>query len=263
MIDKKLADDITEVGANALGGSVGALAGTAIAGPPGAVAGAIIGSVVEKVFSKVGKDINDRVLSPNEDQRVESVLKLASDEIEKKLNKGETFRNDDFFSEGDCRSTAEELLEGTLLAAQREYEERKLPYLGKLYANIAFDKTISRPMANQLIKMATDLSYRQLVILSSIGLFQLNPNAPIKRKDMLGHIEGYDKISIATDIYELYHRGLVHSSSVIMDVAGINPSLLELQGNGALLFNLMELANMEMNFEFPDVYNFLVDTTGK
>ena len=55
-------------------------------------------------------------------------------------------------------------MEGIFFAAQRENEERKLPYLANLYANICFDDAISRPMANQLIKIAASISFRQLAI---------------------------------------------------------------------------------------------------
>ena len=41
-------------------------------------------------------------------------------------------RNDNFFKNIDEYSSAEEILEGTLLVAQKEYEERKLQYIANL-----------------------------------------------------------------------------------------------------------------------------------
>ena len=57
-------------------------------------------------------------------------------------------------------------------------------------------------------------------------------------------IRGYEKISIASEIFDLYRRSLVFSESVILDTSGFTPSLLKLAGNGALLHNLMELSAM-------------------
>ena len=54
-------------------------------------------------------------------------------------------------------------------------------------------------------------------------------------------------MSIATDIPTLYHKTLVHSSSVILDAANINPALLSLVGHGELLFRLMELEITEID----------------
>ena len=48
------------------------------------------------------------------------------------------------------RSFADEIIEGVLLAAQREYQEKKLPLYGNLLTNIAFRSDIDRVTANRL-----------------------------------------------------------------------------------------------------------------
>ena len=53
-----------------------------------------------------------------------------------------------------------------MLVAQKEYEERKLQYIANLYANIAFDDSISCEMADKLLKISSELTYRQLIILA-------------------------------------------------------------------------------------------------
>ena len=67
-------------------------------------------------------------------------------------------------------------------------------------------------------------------------------------------------VAIASDIVSLYHRTLVHSSSVILDAANINPSLLTLVGKGVLLFYLMELDKTEKDDIEVDIMQFLTNT---
>ena len=46
--------------------------------------------------------------------------------------------------------TQRKSLESTLLKSQRESEEKKLPYMAHLLANLAFDREISAEMAHQM-----------------------------------------------------------------------------------------------------------------
>ena len=62
-----------------------------------------------------------------------------------------------------------EIIEGMLLLAQKENEERKLPYIANFVANINFDEMVSRSMANYFLKLMSQITYRQIVILSIIG----------------------------------------------------------------------------------------------
>jgi hypothetical protein len=67
------------------------------------------------------------------------------------------------------RSSAEELLEGVILAAQRESQERKVRFYGYLYSNLVFDPTVDRAHGNYLIRLLDRLSYRQVCLLAEIG----------------------------------------------------------------------------------------------
>ena len=78
-----------------------------------------------------------------------------------------------------------------------------------------------------------------------------------RRNDDSGFVRGLTNVSIASDITTLYHKTLVHSSSVIFDAANINPALLSLVGNGALLFKLMELERTEIDDSEKDILGFL------
>lgn len=261
MADKeKMIDSIADYGGAAAGAAVGAGIGTLVAGPFGAIGGALAGTVVERIFSKIGSDIKERMLSKSESKKIGSVITMASEKIRVKIKSGKQLRNDDFFDEKiDDRSPAEEILEATLFAAQREYEERKLPYLANLYTNINFDPSIKRGMANQLIKLAESLSYRQLVMMRVIGAYQTKTiqNAPPLRGKRDGVIQGYQNISIASELLELYRNNLIFSKSVIFSVADIIPAELNISGNGALIYNLMELPQMEFDDTAKEIITFL------
>lgn len=261
-------DSAFEIGADALGELVGAGVGGVVGGPVGAVGGAILGSVMSHTLIDVKEEFLGRLLSSKEQQRVVAVADMTKSVIERNLGQGKIPRNDGFF-EGSVneRSAAEEIFEGTLIAAQREYEERKLQILANLNANIAFDESITLGIANRLIKLATELTYQEILVLRILGLLEglermgLYPgDGGIRKKKAYEGVSGIANIAVASDIFSLYRRSLVYSKSAILDAAGINPSELQIAGYGALLFNLMELGNMlYKESDAAIIYEFLVD----
>lgn len=255
---------IIEGGAAIVGSGIGAAAGTALGGPMGTVAGAAAGSAigtgVEKIISFVSTEMLSRRLSKMEEKRTEVTIDLLREKISQNLSSGEQYRSDDFFDKKDnVESPAEELLEGTILSVQREYQEKKLPYVSNFYANLVFAERISPEEANQLLKIIDSLSYRQLVILKVIALYTIDESKLPKRITSFNDgIQGYDNISIATEIYDLYRKGLVFSNNIILDVAGINPSALSINGCGAELFNLMELGKLSEPITEGRIVAFLI-----
>ena len=152
----------------------------------------------------------------------------------------------------------EEIVEGIMFSAQREHEEKKLKYYGNLVANIAFDKTISREQANQLINISKRLTYRQIKL---INLFVINQQLPIKilkKEDYTkGGVSGYTLISVLQDTLELYNIGLVGGNgSVILEMPYIVPADIRVHGMGAILYNLMELSKMPYT-ELQDLIDVL------
>jgi len=53
-----------------------------------------------------------------------------------------------------------------VLAAQREYQEKKVPFYGCFFANLAFRSDVSRAQGNMLLRIADQMSYRQLCLLA-------------------------------------------------------------------------------------------------
>ena len=263
---KELIENGADYVGSAASAGVGAAIGGALAGMPGIVLGSLAGTAVEKAFQAIGAEISSRALSQSETRKVETVYTLAKEFIAENLNNNKKLREDDFFDEKiNGRSSAEEILEGTLQVAQREYEERKLKCLAKLYANIAFSTDITAPTASYLIKLAEKMTYRQIIILHCVAIAKYSPIPIPLRKEAYKSVSGLTNVAIASEIFDLYRSSVLMSSAVILDSAGINPSTLSIGGYGAHLFNLMELNNISDDSDTlamrADIFAFLMGTT--
>jgi hypothetical protein len=150
--------------------AVGGAAGFATGGPVGSAVGAGAPLGV-RAFIRVAEEFRERVLGHREAYRVVSVVRLAKIKYEQNIANGARLRDDDFFLQDEAtgRSSADEIVEGTLLTAQREHEERKIPYYANLIANLPFEQAIDRYTANLLLRTAQELSYRQLCLLALVA----------------------------------------------------------------------------------------------
>lgn len=107
------------------------------------------------------------LLSNREQVRIGAVYSYIIVQISEQIKQGKAIRSDDFFNHDvNGNSSADEVLEGILLAAQKEYEEKKLIYYSNMMANFAFDPYVSKSLANNLIKVGQQLSYTQLCLLN-------------------------------------------------------------------------------------------------
>ncbi|MGN9867251.1 hypothetical protein [Bacillus swezeyi] len=247
-IANKMIEFLIESGAELTGASTGAIIGTAVVGPAGTILGAMGGLVAEKVFTKLGAEVKERILSERESKKIGATSTYAIEKIRENLSSGKVLRKDDFFNvDQSNRSDADEIFEGVIFSSQREHEEKKLKYYGNLVANIAFDKTISKEQANQLIKLSTELTYRQLCILR---LIVQKDSLPLRKNDYRGAgISDLHLISLLNEIHDLYNRSLINGGDgVQLQIVDVNPSKLGIQGMGVLLYNLMELWTIETGY---------------
>lgn len=231
-----------------IGGSVfGAAIGLMVEGPSGAVAAAVGAPVASRMLRDGALEFMDRTLSYRERMRVASVVALAAERIDKKLKQGFEPRHDGFFDgEPGNRSAAEEIAEGVLIAGQREHEEKKLPYLANLLANIAFHAEIDRAYANLLVSLSEQLSYRQLCLLA---LFKDKDRYSLRRDDYRATSTfSIRLVAVLQEVTDLESRGLLNASGVaILDLAGVNPAEMDVQGVGIDVCTLMELWQIEEN----------------
>ena len=228
--------------------------GLLLAGPPGAAIGGAVGAVVSMSLKKLGNEISNRLLGPREETRVGYVLASGAAQIRTRIEAGEILRTVGFFdTKQTIRSDAEEVAESVLLKSQREPEEKKLPYLANLLANVAFDIQISAKLAHQITKTAELLTYNQLCILR---LATLKAHFRLRTKDYRG--QGSFSKELYSPLYEcldLYHRGLINfGGEVAFGPTDVNPGSMTVQGLGADIYNLMRLSEIP----FDDVKKLAV-----
>lgn len=146
----------------AIAGNVAGVGVTLSSGDPflGAAAGAAI--------QQAGGEVAARLLGPREEARVGAAMLYAADRLKMLVEEGASIRTDGFFADDVDRSDGSEVVEGVLLAAQRDHEEKKLRFYGNLLAAIAVTPDIDVGFANLLIRYAEVLSYRQLCLLALI-----------------------------------------------------------------------------------------------
>tara|TARA_R110000744_G_scaffold160863_1_gene277202 strand:+ start:109 stop:900 length:792 start_codon:yes stop_codon:yes gene_type:complete len=232
---------IIEKGAEIGGSLSSAVISLAVAAPLGAIVGAIAGPLISSAFSYVGNEISDKFLSPRESSRIGATYSLAYDNINRKIEKGETIRDDDFFTSSDGeRSSAETLLEGALLSVRNEYEEKKIKYYANFISNLNFDKTISYEKGNVLLKIIEQLSYRQLITIAyfrKIGLLDTNNwSISFQNKESLNSYNDF-----YYEIMELYNIKLLKEKEGISMMV----RTLKLSSFGEIMFNLLELDKIE------------------
>jgi hypothetical protein len=233
------------LGSNLTGGIGGAATGLLVAGPVGAIIGGAAGTILGHVLKNIGDDYAVRFLSPSEQMRIGGVIIYTMNKVEENLKKGMKLREDDFFREKPGnRSSAKEIAEGILFAAQREYEEKKIRFYGNLLANLGFT-TLTRAQANLCLRTGERLSYRQLVLLAIFGQhskFQLRQKNYHEQTEMQ-----LQTSSILHDIADLERQNLITQVNAVLGITDINPGKMRLEGGlGRTLFHLMELFTIDV-----------------
>ncbi len=241
--DERLREWIIK-GAELMGGGASAVVGAmtgSLLGPAGAAVGGVLGVAATMGFKKIAHDVSLRLFSPREQARVSSVYVLAAAEIVERRQSGEKVRDDGFFDTGDLgRSDAEEVWESTLLKSQREPEEKKLPYMAHLLANVAFDTEISAAMAHQMIKIAESMTYRQLCILQ---LSASKERFRLRQRSYDGQ-ESFPKnlYQLLYEYYDLSNQGLINfGNTLAASLLDVNPGAATPQALGVDIYYQMRL----------------------
>jgi hypothetical protein len=227
----------------AAGAAIGSVAGT-----PGAIVGAISGTVLEEI----GADVASRLLSPREERRVGAVILAASAAyVHNQEFRGQTPRDDGFLDGGNANGA--EFVEGVMLAAKDSYEERKVPYLGNLLANIAFNPGMDLGTANTALRLGENASWLELVVL---GVFADEDTYPMPRHELPhGHDwETWSQMAAARRLLEPPRELLKHAARVGARGApgyDLNLDAMSLTSGGSLITGLMELTTIERSERDP------------
>lgn len=205
------------------------LAGTITLLNPG-VAGLVLGSAI----SAMRVDFNARHLSPIESGRVNRTLIIGANKFQNNLDSGQT-------PVGHNDKTSNEIIEGILMAAQHENEDRKIRYMGNLLGNIGFHPSITSMQANLLIRSAQNLSYTQLVLLQ---VFSEDSYKPLLKGGDYRSVDNLPwlLISYMQEIKMLDDLGFIGMpGDAMLGLKDVNPGKIETQGQGLMLKKLMEL----------------------
>lgn len=202
--------------------------------------GAMAGAFLSPVMKNLAEDFLNRTLSESEKQRVSNTFLLIVDKIKQNIDDG-LLPREDFFNGKECNhSHAKAILEGVLLKAKDEYEEKKLKYYSNFCANLCFDPSTSFERANMLLKLVERLSYRQLIIIGYISnIKELNTEKwDIVFKEKQNLAQYYDLYS---EVIDLYNCRLIQQAN-----RGLSMSLIacELSAIGKTLISLMELTTL-------------------
>lgn len=250
---------LVEKGANVVGATTGA-AVALVTGEPMLAIGAA-GVKASGIYKAVGAEIADRLLAPREEGRIGGVLALSAQYLGSALAHGKMLRDDGFFdTPEDGRPDAEEVLEGVLRKAQSEYEERKLPYLARLWSNACLDKNLDSAELNYLSKLSEQLTYRQLVIIAIVGAMAKadGQNVFNLRKE---HYEDVDLNVFSATAIILSEVIMLHNLNCIQIVAPlgvvqVTPSKMRIGTHGGMLYNVMELHRIPRS-DFQEVIDLL------
>lgn len=242
--DKKGASTLitlgSEISASAVSGALGFLAG----GPVLAGAAAAGGIVLAKVLVAIGQEVSERILSPREKMRVGAALAEAANTAKERLASGATLRDDDYVDDGTKHPPVNEITEGLLMVAQRAYQEKKVPFVGRLAANLNFEKAFDVTAARWLTHLADRLSYTQLCLLR-LAEFRTTNSLHIPGKIENKQTKGPAHAALISELLELHSLGLINfGDTAVIGLLDVDPAKMKLQGFGVHLFRLMGLQHI-------------------
>jgi hypothetical protein len=162
---------LIESGSDLAGAAAGGAAGFLVGGPGGAAAGGAGGVLLTRTLRRMGREVIHWRMGALEEVRVGAATDFAFDSIRARIMAGEVPRDDAPWREdaGRGRSAAEEVFEGVLRAAAESWEQRKVRYIGLLFASLAFRPDVDPAYANILLRLGQRLGYRALLLVAFFG----------------------------------------------------------------------------------------------
>lgn len=242
---------LVESGAGAAGVSAGTALGFIVDGVPGAMIGGTSGALLQDQFKHVAGDLAARVIGDSERERVGECLVRAHELIMERLSNGQEFRDPSFFRRSERRerakrrSHAEQLLEGTFLAARDAYEAQKVELLARFYAHAVFS-SLDVAMLNHVLSLAQRLTYRQLIIVGLYGWRQAQRERdesvfPLRETRLQDPPPFEDPTGLIFELYELVTLSLLAptDNTIVLTWSQMNPSELSVHATGAHLYNCL------------------------
>jgi hypothetical protein len=196
--------------------STGAEVAVAATGGPIGLAAPLAGLGLRLFLQQIAA----RFVTQDERWRIGKTMQVAAADFERREADGQDVRDDGFFDEdGQLRPEGLRLLEGILRQAAESWDERKLDVLGDLYSGIAHDASISADDATYMLRVAGELTYRQIEALAVFARWKDHQDELVRLEGLreAGMFEPTD--SVESELDDLGDRrllGLWHSSTGVM-----------------------------------------------
>jgi len=255
---------IITTGSEMIGAAAGGVLGFLAGGPAGAAAGGVAGVAISKTTAKVLTDVAHRSLSQMEENRIGATATFAIQNIQRRLERGENPRCDDFFQTQQyaSRCNAEEIFEGVLLKSKNEHEEKKVKIFANIFSNIAFTSGLSVGEANHILQIGNNLTYRQMCLLALFN--RKNEMRDLQLVESLQNSQSFEIISILQEIYQLYNYGLLSCTvpnsphyQALLGWDDVKPTRMELTSLAKRYYAIMGLNELP-SLELRDIAAFLV-----
>lgn len=195
-------------------------------------AGAIVGAVID--------DVVTRMLSVIEQRKVNRALTAAATHIGERWVAGHRLRVD--VNTNDMPGGApffREIAEGMITVAQKEHQERKLDYIGRLVANLAYVPNVDHGSANWALRAASELSWDEYILLALVSDSGLPP------VEIGDNEKSYESWTVHRGLQNLRDRKLIGAEAVTPDqgiqITARRADHMELGWGGHLLVQLMDL----------------------
>jgi hypothetical protein len=200
---------------------------------------------VVRTLVRAGDEFAKRALSDWERARTAKVVLAAVHRFDENVRGGFAVREDDFFvATRTNRAPADELTEAVLLAAQREHEEAKLPFLGNFLAGVAFRDGMDRAQVNALVRLAAGLSHRQLCLMA---VFSHTERLELRTTDYNDQARvPFAAVAVLQEVFELVRMSLVvQTNGDPITMRDLTPGRMTVAGMGAMLVKVMGLGHLE------------------
>jgi hypothetical protein len=124
-----------------------------------------------------------------------------------RAHEGRGVRTDGYLApEGGDRAPADEIVEAVLLAARQTPEEWRVRHLGYLLAEAAVSPDLDAAVVHLALRLAGELTGRQLVLLAGIGR---RDRIPLPMAALPEEPRGWSAWGALEDLTDLQRRGLV------------------------------------------------------
>ncbi len=215
-------------------------------------------SNIKEIIDLCFGDFEKRSLSPIEEKRIKNYKNKVEIKVTEKIQGLIDGNIQDCDISINNNATKKEITEATFLLVQKEYEERKIPYIENFYTNIIFDNSIERNVANALVRIIGEMSYQQILILACIGNSEKEKQAAYNVEKFNDKQYSDSDWSIEFDVRNLFQKSIINpKDGIVVDINCLDKSVLALKGLGEKLYKLMELDTLtEANIDYKKILDF-------